>query len=109
MEFGERLANIRKQKKMSQQVLAEKVGIHPNVLGRYERGEARPFIEMGLKLSQALQVSADYLLGNSELEMDQTILKRIMEVQKLPNDIQEKVFFVMDMAIRDFKAKQAYS
>ena len=109
MEFGERLTKIRKEKKMSQQELAKKVGIHPNVLGRYERGEARPFVEMGLKLSQALNVSADYFLGNSDLQIDDTLLKRIMEVQKLPEDIQEKVFYVIDVAIKDFKTRQAYS
>ena len=34
MEFGERLVAIRKEKKMSQGELAQKVGIHANVLGR---------------------------------------------------------------------------
>ena len=70
MEFGERLTAIRKEKKMSQGDLAKMVGIHANVLGRYERGEARPFVEMAVKLAEALSVSTDYLLGNTDADLD---------------------------------------
>ena len=47
------------------------VDIHANVLGRYERGEARPFVEMAAKLAQALEVSLDYLVGNSDPQIRQ--------------------------------------
>ena len=40
MSFGTRLIAIRKEHKISQTDLAEKAGIHANVLGRYEREEA---------------------------------------------------------------------
>lgn len=105
MEFGERLSNIRKEKKMSQQELAKKVGIHANVLGRYERGEARPFVEMGVKLAQALGVSADYLLGNTELEIDSDTLKKIEEIAKLPEENRKQLFQVIDYFILGYKAK----
>lgn len=106
MEFGERLSNIRKEKKMSQQELAKKVGIHANVLGRYERGEARPFIEMGVKLAQALGVSADYLLGNTELEIDSDTLKKIEEIAKLPEENRKQLLQVIDYFILGYKAKE---
>jgi len=73
MEFGIRLAQVRKEKKLSQSQLAKMVGIHANVLGRYERGEARPFVEMAAKLAEALEVSLDYLVGNSDLKFEYAI------------------------------------
>lgn len=91
---------------MSQQELAQKVGVHPNVLGRYERGEARPFIEMGVKLAQTLGVSADYLLGNTQLEIDADTLKKIEEIIKLPEENRKQLFQVIDYFILGCKAKQ---
>ena len=106
MEFGEKLAQIRKDKKMSQQELAKKAGIHANVLGRYERGEARPFIEVGVKLAQALEVSTDYLLGNSNLDIDMNTLKKIEEIAKLPEENRQQLLQMIDYFILGFKAKQ---
>lgn len=106
MEFGKRLTSIRKAKKISQSELAQKVGIHPNVLGRYERGEARPFVEMALKLAQALDVSADYLLGNTSLDIDSDTLHRIEEITKLPEENKNQIFQVIDSLILGYKAKQ---
>jgi transcriptional regulator with XRE-family HTH domain len=71
MSFGTRLATIRKDKKVSQGELAIKAGIHINVIGRYERGEATPSIEIAGKIAEALKVSLDYLvLGRSDLNVD---------------------------------------
>jgi len=106
MEFGERLAYIRKEKKISQSDLAKRIGIHPNVLGRYERGEARPFVEMAAKLAIALGVSTDYLLGNSDLDFGVDTLKRLAEIDKLPQQKKTQIFEVIDSLILGYKAKE---
>jgi hypothetical protein len=49
------------------------------------------------------------LVGKTELELDPSVLNKVVELQKLPKEIQDKLFFFIDMSIRDFKAKQAYS
>ena len=105
MEFGERLVAIRKEKKMSQGELAQKVGIHANVLGRYERGEARPFIEMAVKLGEALNVSTDYLLGNTDLDLDSDTLKRLAEINQLTEEDKKEVFHVIDSLLLGYKAQ----
>lgn len=109
MGFGKKLAAIRKEKGISQTELAKRVGIHSNVLGRYEREEARPFVETAVSLANALEVSLDYLLGGSDIEMDTATVKRIEEMGKLPKEAKHQIFMVIDALIRDFKAKQAYS
>ncbi len=76
MGLEARLSALRKEKKISQQELAELAGIHPNVLGRYERGEASPSVEMASKLSNATDVSLDYLEKKTVLSlMDAYITK----------------------------------
>jgi transcriptional regulator with XRE-family HTH domain len=51
------------------------------MLGRYERREARPFVEMTAKLAEVLRVSLDYLVGATELEVDTNILQKIQQIQ----------------------------
>lgn len=108
MGFGTRLMLIRKEKNLSQTKLAKMVGVHPNVLGRYEREEARPFVEMAMQLANALEVSLDYLVGTAEMELDAATVKRLEEMAKLPPEAKSQIFMVMDALIRDFKARQTY-
>lgn len=108
MEFGNRLMNLRKERKLSQSDLATKVGIHANVLGRYERGDAKPFVEIAAKLAMALEVSLDYLTGNTDVVFDKKTVARILEVQQLSDKDAEHLYAMMDAFLRDAKTKQAY-
>jgi hypothetical protein len=51
----------------------------------------------------------DYLTGNTDVLLDTNTLNRILEVQQLPEDVKEKLFYFIDMTVRDYKAKKAYS
>jgi len=109
MSFGKRLQEARKSKNVSQEELARFLGTKGPVIGRYERDEMKPSIEVAAKMAGYLDVSLDFLVGKTELQLDQKTVSRIVEVQKLPQEIQEKLFYFIDMSIRDFKAKQAYA
>ncbi|WP_238715375.1 MULTISPECIES: helix-turn-helix domain-containing protein [Tenebrionibacter/Tenebrionicola group] len=62
MDFGKRLAALRKDRKLTQAALAEKVGCHVTMIRRYESDEVQPTLEIIRKLSRALSVSADTLV-----------------------------------------------
>ena len=109
MLFGERLLSVRKSKKISQDELAKKIGVHAPVIGRYERNEVKPSIEVATKIADALAVSLDYLVGNSDLLLEHNILDRVLNIQKLSNKDQEHLFAMMDAFIRDAKTRKAYS
>lgn len=66
-------------------------------------------MEVARKIADGLDVSLDYLSGKTDTELDSRTLDRVIEVQKLPEDIREKLFYFIDMSIRDNKAKQAYA
>jgi transcriptional regulator with XRE-family HTH domain len=55
---------------MSQDELAKKLDVHGAVIGRYERDEVKPSIEMAAAIAEALEVSLDYLVGNSDLLLE---------------------------------------
>jgi len=109
MSFGSRLLEARKKKGISQEELARFLNTKGPVIGRYERDEMKPSIEVAAKMSDYLDVSLDYLVGAADVLVDKKTLNRVLELQKLPEDIQEKIYYFMDMSIRDFKAKKAYS
>jgi transcriptional regulator with XRE-family HTH domain len=108
MSFGKRLTEVRKNKNLSQEDLAKHLGTKSPVIGRYERDEMKPSIDTANKLAEYLQVSLDYLTGNTDVLLDTNTLNRILEVQQLPDDVKEKLFYFIDMTVRDYKAKQAY-
>ena len=66
MEFPERLTELRKQQGLSQQKLADMVGIHISQIHRYEKGTSQPTLDIIKKLAIALSVSADSLLFNKD-------------------------------------------
>ncbi len=109
MTFGERLILVRKKKKLSQADVGKKININGDAVGRYERNEVRPTIEMATKLAQALEVSLDYLVGNMDTELDKAMLNRVQEINKLSEDNKEHIYVTLDALIRDFKNKQAYA
>lgn len=110
MTFGERIIKARKAKKMSQNQLGKIAGMSGDILGKYERGEMKPSIDTAQKIATSLEVSLDYLVGTGELEvMDKNMLKRIEQINAMPQDLKQHVLHFIDMSIRDFKAKQAYS
>ena len=59
MEFPQRLAALRREKGLTQQTLADTVGVHVTQLRRYEAGASQPTLAVLRKLAVALSVSAD--------------------------------------------------
>ncbi|MFY0599858.1 MAG: helix-turn-helix transcriptional regulator [Cyclobacteriaceae bacterium] len=96
MRFGKRLSEVRKDKKMSQDEIAKKVGVHGAVIGRYERDEVKPSIEMATQIAEALQISLDYLVGSTDLMLDKAIVKRIQDIQKLSEEDKKHFFALLD-------------
>lgn len=66
MDFCDRLADLRRERGLTQVQLAERVGITPTQLHRYENGTAQPALDTLRRLVVALSTSADALLFADE-------------------------------------------
>lgn len=62
MDFAHRLAAARKEQGLTQQALAERVGIHVSQIRRYEAGNSQPTLDVLRNLALALSVSTDALV-----------------------------------------------
>jgi transcriptional regulator with XRE-family HTH domain len=110
MTFGERVTLHRKQLKLSQHDLAGKVGTSAPIIGRYERDEIKPSIETAKKIADELGVTVDYLIGGSaNLVVDKKLMKRIEDIEALPTEEKDKVYYFIDMAITHNKTKKAFA
>jgi transcriptional regulator with XRE-family HTH domain len=101
---------LRKQLKLSQDDLAKKIGTSAPIIGRYERNEIKPSIEVAAKIAEELAVTVDYLLGNSDnMVMDKKLIKRIEDIEALHVEEKDKVYYFIDMALSHHKAKKAFA
>ena len=96
MEFSERLKNLRKQARLTQVDVAGKLGISQQAYASWERGIKKPTQENLVKISQVLNVSIDYLVGNSdegvkEDELDNVDLLFRMNSKGLTEEV-KKIF-----------------
>jgi transcriptional regulator with XRE-family HTH domain len=108
MSFGTRLVAVRKEQRKSQGELAVKADVHVNVLGRYGRGEALPSVEVAAKLADVLNVSLDYLVGKSAIDVDQALLDKVLTIQQLPDEDRAHILYAIDGLIQHAKTRLAY-
>jgi transcriptional regulator with XRE-family HTH domain len=112
MAFNDKIQVLRKEYGWSQQQLAKKIGTSGPIVGRYERGEMTPSVEVAKKLADTFDVTLDFLVddtGKTAEIKDKAMLKRIMEIQALDTEDQKTIVYVLDSLLRDAKAKKAYA
>jgi transcriptional regulator with XRE-family HTH domain len=110
MNLSERITTLRKQKGLSQTDLAKATSVSREIIGRYERGEAMPSIEVAKKIADTFGVSLDYLAGEGiNASFDKKSLTRLQDIEKLDADTKEKIYFVIDNIIQNVKAKKAFA
>jgi len=66
MNISERIQVLRKAKGMSQEDLADKIGVSRQAISKWESGQSSPDIENVILLSDIFQVTTDYLLKGIE-------------------------------------------
>ena len=103
MNLGNRISDLRKQRGWSQNELSKHISVSREIIGRYERNDAVPSIDIAKRIANAFGVSLDYLVGDSEQELDKNMLTRIKDVAKLSAKERELVFEFLDAFITKSK------
>ena len=109
MTLGRKISELRKKFKISQNELGKKIGTSGDIIGRYERDEVKPSIEVASSIADALEVSLDYLMGKTAFELDKKIVERVIEIQKLPEKDKEHILYALDGLLQNVRTKQAFA
>lgn len=105
MSLGIKLKELRKEQGLSQGDLGKIAGIHQKLLSKYELERIMPTADTLKKISQALHVSADYLIfenvpkeGKIELK-DLELFTMFKEAENLEQEERETIKKVIDAMI----------
>lgn len=80
MKLGEKIYKLRKECRLSQEDLAEKINVTRQTISNWELGETSPNPDQLKKLSQELNVSIDELLDN---DLKNVLEKKISKTEEL--------------------------
>lgn len=97
LKFAERLRKYRRDRDMTQEELAQKIGISPQSVSKWERDEGLPDVTMLPKLAGYFGVTIDALLGYDETAQKEDFDTYFQESRKI-YDTQEKFDYIRGYA-----------
>lgn len=110
LNIGTKISTLRKEKNWSQGDLAQHIDASREIIGKYERNENLPSIEMVAKMAKVFGVTVDFLIGESESSnYDKQTVERMNDIQKMDNNTQSVLFNVIDTYIQNFKTRRAFA
>lgn len=89
--FGVKIIELRKESGLSQAKLAEMAGVTQQTLSRYEKGERQASLDFVITVADIFRVSADYLLGLSDVKSTEQDIKTACKVLGLPQKAVENI------------------
>ena len=103
-DFGKRLAEARKQRRLTQRQLAAVLGVNQKMIEYYERRASNVTAEVIKKIANAFGMSADELLGikskRSKPGPKSKLQTQVEQLERLPLSKQQAIIQVLDMAIK---------
>lgn len=110
LDIGNKITELRKRKNWSQADLAKAIEASRDIIGKYERNENSPSIEMAIKLAQVFDVPVDYLLGEGKhASYNKDTVKRLEDIEALDTSTKSVIYNIIDTFLRDAKARKAYA
>lgn len=91
MKFGDNLRNLRKKKRMSQEKLAEKVGVSRQSVSKWETGESYPEMEHIMMLCQIFHCHINDLVHEDFTDLYSLDKEIRMNVVKFKQEKQKKI------------------
>lgn len=100
INFGENLKELRLKKNLTQEKIAEILGVSFQTVSKWERGDTYPDITMIPDIADFFKVSVDSLLGVNKAKNEQKILEIIDKVDNLTDcELRGKI---IEDAIKEF-------
>ncbi len=92
MEIGKKIMDLRKKNGLSQEELAEKVGVARQTISKWELGETSPDLKQAKELSKIFNVSLDELTNN---DIKNVLVEKTSNTEKLAGLILKLIRFLI--------------
>ena len=110
MPFADRLADFRRQRGLTQEGLAELIGITKTQVYRYERSGAQPTLDVIRRLAIALSVTSDELIfDGKERNADESLRLLLEGVSQLDPDEKHVVKELIEGILLKHQARRLVS
>ena len=96
MEIGKKIIDLRKKNGLSQEELAEKVGVARQTISKWELGETSPDLKQAKELSKIFNISLDELTGN---DIKDVLVEKTSNTEKLAGLILKLIKFIIILII----------
>ena len=97
MISGDRLKELRKDKKITQDDLAKALGVKRSTISAWENQTSSPSDELKLKLAVFFNVSLDYLMGLIREDMPYTRDHVIVLPRGYSQEMKKDILYLFDM------------
>jgi transcriptional regulator with XRE-family HTH domain len=105
--FPTRLTQFRKAQGLTQQALADAIGMHVNQIKRYEAGTAQPTLDALIRLAKVLHVSLDALVfDESERGPSEDLALQFEAVSHMPDEERRIIRALLDGMIVKYQTRQ---
>lgn len=109
LKIGDKITQLRKSKNWSQSDLAKAIEASREAIGKYERNEVIPSVEVAKKIADIFDVTLDYLVNDkSKPSFDKQTIQRLVDIETLKDSDKGHLFALIDAYLRDAKARLAY-
>jgi len=98
MDLGNNILKLRKQHRLSQEQLGEKIGVTRQTISNWELNETIPDAKQLTALSRVLQISIDKLLDNDIQNLLEQKVNNV-ETKIIKNNKLSKIIFVLSLVI----------
>ncbi len=108
--LSENIKRLRRENNLTQETLAEFLGVTFQSVSNWERGESYPDITILPEIASFFKVSIEDLLGVNKAENEEDIKKLIEEHDNLTDDelIKKSIFHLKDKYPNDFRVQLRY-
>ena len=107
MSISQRLIALRRERDLTQQEMADRVGLHVNQIRRYESEHAQPSLETLKKIAVGLSISIDTLVfEEGERGPDDDLLLQFEAVSRMPPEEKRIIKALLDGMIVKYQTKQ---
>ncbi len=108
MEIGKIISKLRNDRGLTQRDLAEILGVSNGAIGMWETQKREPDLDTVKKMTSFFNVTADYLIGNQQIPLDNSKIKQITAKEEkllngfreLSEDDQEEFIKILDIKLQ---------